>query len=1006
MRMKRIRFTYPVRIRRTCLLVCLVITAMLLLLGACTQSEVEDRKQLSEEVEGFFSLSVQSNVSSVTRAVVPLDETQEVFIKDLWVGQYAPSGTLVKEQYFASLTLQDGVDVRLSKSEDEQTVYLVANAGNLQGKADKADDLLKLELDYASTADGKPSGNTCMMVGSWQGTVDAGGISGEVELTRLVAKISFTYSVGGTDFSFTPSSVSLRNVPVKSRLSEPDGQLADISYRDYTEVPPSGDAATIYWYLPENKAGIASREDAVDSEKRKTGKGVANATYIELKGTAVQNKVTYPDVCFKLYPGSGSADNSMNDYMIRRNNYYALEIRLTGIDFSDERVSLGKEPDFENPDNLGAEKGASKSFQVTSQPGKPWSFMLPNWLAAKIGDVSISAGSEIGFQGPARIEFTAVTANPKAEERKESIVIDNKEVVIIQNPSSLSTGSAVSLAAESGSAGGSTFTATKGLPWVATLVADGGWLGWQDGAVSSGNETQGSSQSLLVKAVSANPSASPRNGKITVKGGSATDGVYNGLTGEVTVSQNGSTLSGSTVRVAAALANNQSATFNATKGLSWSAATVADWLSLIDKSGTTTGSNQSLKFNVTTTNPSSSTRTGKISVRAGNAPGTANPGPSNDITVNQDGSVLNVNETTKTIPATASTGNTSSFTATAGLSWSVGVESSGNWLTLTSTPNSGVDNTSGNAQSIIYSTPVNLNSSSREGTVTVKVGNAINSTDGGLTKTIKVTQLGSSFTVSPETIELSNASTSGYVTVKGTNGLPWEVSPAIQTNGITPTTTSSIINADQTLTFTSSRNTGKARETVFTIAVKGGNHSKTVKVKQAAILSVVINQDVLQSYYTQISKMGYSWADFSPFDANGVNTAAAHGINVKLSSSPTMEGSYAIQVERGQNDNIGDYSTMQSICLNLNEDGLSGWRLPTQIELHALFKNKEKIKDTTGTSAFIPGNYWSSSIPVNINLKDYACILYINDSDNNSGAVGYQGRGFGGSCLIRCVRDL
>lgn len=992
MRMKRIRFTYPVRIRRTCLLVCLVITAMLLLLGACTQSEVEDRKQLSEEVEGFFSLSVQSNVSSVTRAVVPLDETQEVFIKDLWVGQYAPSGTLVKEQYFASLTLQDGVDVRLSKSEDEQTVYLVANAGNLQGKADKADDLLKLELDYASTADGKPSGNTCMMVGSWQGTVDAGGISGEVELTRLVAKISFTYSVGGTDFSFTPSSVSLRNVPVKSRLSEPDGQLADISYRDYTEVPPSGDAATIYWYLPENKAGIAGGEDAVDSEKRKTGKGVANATYIELKGTAVQNKVTYPDVCFKLYPGSGSADNSMNDYMIRRNNYYALEIRLTGIDFSDERVSLGKEPDFENPDNLGAEKGASKSFQVTSQPGKPWSFMLPNWLAAKIGDVSISAGSEIGFQGPARIEFTAVTANPKAEERKESIVIDNKEVVIIQNPSSLSTGSAVSLAAESGSAGGSTFTATKGLPWVATLVADGGWLGWQDGAVSSGNETQGSSQSLLVKAVSANPSASPRNGKITVKGGSATDGVYNGLTGEVTVSQNGSTLSGSTVRVAAALANNQSATFNATKGLSWSAATVADWLSLIDKSGTTTGSNQSLKFNVTTTNPSSSTRTGKISVRAGNAPGTANPGPSNDITVNQDGSVLNVNETTKTIPATASTGNTSSFTATAGLSWSVGVESSGNWLTLTSTPNSGVDNTSGNAQSIIYSAPVNLNSSSREGAVTVKVGNAINSTDGGLTKTIKVIQSGSTFTVSPETIELVNTSTSGSVTVKGTKNLPWTVTRQSGSDAITAGTSGSTTNGlDQILTFSATKNTGGARSATFTIAVTGGDHSKTVKIKQATSLppiTLTINQSVLTSY----RMMAADLTAYPPFNYYGSNRLLNGS---SFNGSTVMTGSYTIQVERGQKVDAARYSILQNYCSDLNEDDLSDWRLPTMIELHAMYINKGKIEDSTSTSAFINNWYWSSSIYNGMNGA-YCDLFFGNGNFNGSYDYDYY---------VRCVRD-
>lgn len=368
--MKRMRFAYPVFVRRNCLLVCLVIAVVLMLLGGCTRSEVEDGEQIpdaADEVESFFSLNVRSNVSLVTRslqmttkgvqmgdsvqtrAVSPLDEAVEKQIKNLWVGQYAPSGNLVKEQYFASLTSQDEVVVRLVKSAGEQTVYLVANAGNLSGKADKADDLLKLELDYGSTTDGKPSESLCMMIGSWHGTVGSSGISGEVELTRLVAKISFSYSVGGTDFSFTPSLISLRNVPAKSCLGEPDGQLAGISYADYMEAAPSGTSATVYWYLPENKAGIVTGENAVGSEKLKTGKGVDNATYIELRGVAVQNNVTYQNVCFRLYPGSGT-DNSMNDYMIKRNNYYALEIRFSGIDFSDERVTLEKDPEFENPD--------------------------------------------------------------------------------------------------------------------------------------------------------------------------------------------------------------------------------------------------------------------------------------------------------------------------------------------------------------------------------------------------------------------------------------------------------------------------------------------------------------------------------------------------------------------------------------------------------------------------------------------------------------------------------
>lgn len=230
---------------------------------------------------------------------------------------------------------------------------------------------------------------------------------------------------------------------------------------------------------------------------------------------------------------------------------------------------------------------------------------------------------------------------------------------------------------------------------------------------------------------------------------------------------------------------------------------------------------------------------------------------------------------------------------------------------------------------------VNLNSTERTAAnISVKAGN--------ITKPVAIKQSGSTFSVSKTEIELENTVTTGSVTVKGTDGLPWTVSPSEQTNGITPATSSSTATgADQTLTFNATANKGGAREATFTVAVPGGNHSKTVKVKQKAGLTgitVTIDQSVLQSYYTQMNSNGYSWTTHPPFNADGTDNAASHGItNVSLSASPTMTGSYTIQVEKGQRAGYANYSTMQSYCSSLNEDG-TGWRIPTQIELHAMYK--------------------------------------------------------------------
>ena len=1006
------------RLRIGLSLVWLFVLLLLSVAGGCTQTEVEEDgipPHILTDVDAGFNLNVLATRTPVTRSITftpngtieadtlavgvkdsiqtkatsSLTEVQENQIASLWIGQYdVATGRRLSTQYLSSVTATT-VNLKLKQSQNgsKSHVYFVSNAGDLGAIADETT-LKKHTLIYGSTAEGLPDNNLCKMMGKWEGVVAADGIKDiTVELTRLVSWITFTYSTG-PDFIFKPSIVVLKNVPDVSQVEEPTGQLVNAGYKSYTgTISDSG--ATIYWYLAENMAGTVSGSDAVDSEKKKIGTGVTNATCFELTGDAVQGGITYKDVTFRFYPG-----NSYNNYDIVRNAHYTVNVTLVGIDVSDERITVGEVPPIEvDPTEMPAKKGGEKEIRIIARPGQEWVFDMPSWLSAVLNGQNVPSGATLTYQGPANVKFKAVDANPKAEKRTASFEIDvdvngSKQTVgITQSGSTLIKGGDISLAAASESEGASSFTATEGLRWSAALSGD--WLSWSaTNPGTSGSEVLADAQVLKVKATSTNPSAQTRTGKITVKAGvSVEDATYTNLKQEIIVEQAGSIVAGSTVDDIAAKGGSRESSFTATKGLDWAASVASgNWLTLIaGASGTpTTGVSQTIKFDAVV-NPSSSPRTGQITVRAGDT----SAGPTGDITVNQLGATLSVSES-KIIDATASTGNTSTFTATSGLSWNVGITSNDNWLSLTSAAN-GNNSTTGTAQDITYNAVVNPNSTSRDAMITVKVGNAVNGADPGLTKTVSIKQSGSTFSVDKTVMELANTATSGTVMVKGTSGLYWTVSPAVETNGFIPVTTSSTANgSDQTLTFNATENPGGARSARFTVSVTGGNHSKTVEVKQAAgFIYLTIDQSVLTSYKTEMN-VGLP---LSPFDYDGSNRLPN---GCSFDGNVTMTGSYTIQIEKGLNDDkLQDYAAQKSYCSDLNEEGLTGWRIPTLIELYAVIVNKEKIESFPGARPFVEGYLWSSSAPDG--ASSYRSILSISGGWNISSLD--QG------LRVRCVRD-
>lgn len=876
------------------------------LLCGCTQTEVVDggTSGKQETVDASFHLNILTTTMPITRsAIFTSDGTAEsdsLFTRsttdsgdasdkvllNLWVGQYNSTGALVVEEYFNSLATQESINLPLKRIEGTSKVWIVANAGNLQGKAGTENDLKALSSTDAFTAEGLPVNNLCIMTGSWSGTI-SDNIDTSITLKRSLAKIIFTYSVGGTDFSFTPVSLELCDVPVSMKYIEETAPVqlsGDENYKTYTVTNP-GTSGTHYWYLPENPAGQGSNIGGAATDK--TGAGVTHATCIRLTGDAKQDGVDYGNVVFTLYPGAGN-----NDYTIVRNGLYTIDIKLTGIDFSDKRVTVGTVPEMQDPENLVAEKGATGLFQVTTRPGVEWSFTIPAWLSAVIGGTTYEAGNKLDFIGPYKVEFKAVTANPRAEVRETSFKVGETEIYVRQNASSLSVGSSsIFLNAEGESTGSNTFKATQGLPWSATLSSEwGSWLEWSETAPVPGAEASGADETLTVNAASSNPSTTARTGILLIKGGEAISTDYVDLTRSVSVTQAGATLS---------VAN----------------------------------ASQSINPEETVTN--------------------------------------------------------NSFTATAGLPWTATVTAGADWLSLLTSQSGTTDK---NSHSIDYKTKLNPLSSERTGKITVCVGNEGGDHPGPVVD-IMVNQAGSEFAVSSTNLEFENTESLGTVTITGTYGLPCSVIHTGGSTGISASISgSTLVEGGLTLTFNATETEG-AREATF--AVKGGDHLKTVTVSQRGVpLTVIVDQNVLQSYSAKLGKNKYTWSHCPPFDSEGVDTSESHGLTVDL-SSVTMSGSYIIQVEKGQKTGFAVYETMQSYCNELQEDGKSNWRLPTMIELEAIYINQSMINSSSDV-ALENTYYWSSSIFVD---NRYHCVL---DFGSYYVANGHSSLGY----RVRCVRDV
>ena len=219
----------------------------------------------------------------------------------------------------------------------------------------------------------------------------------------------------------------------------------------------------------------------------------------------------------------------------------------------------------------------------------------------------------------------------------------------------------------------------------------------------------------------------------------------------------------------------------------------------------------------------------------------------------------------------------------------------------------------------------------------------------------------------------------------------------------------------KSFTYAIAQNTGAARTATITVKGTGSftGTSRTFTVAQLAGGQInikpgdpngdnsnvdftapvlTIDQSVANAYKAKQS----DFTAYPPFNYDGGVVTGILGSDYRgVSSTASISTPYSIEVSKTQPSGTYRYDNgnAKAECTKLG----SGWRLPTQIELFAMYQNKSKLESVSGFAAFISSDYWSSS--VNSGNAGRRCILYFSSGSFGNGTTSV-------SSYVRCVRDI
>lgn len=361
---------------------CLLLWCAVLWSAGCTKDPGEGPGGETPPAGGTVMAEVTLTPEFMQQiAVKSVDGTDENIVKDVWVIQLNSDGTaqLQDPQYIASVSGSGG-SYKLSAQFVLQAsrVCFIANTHNnalfTSANATTAEQVEAATLAVASEA-GLASADGIPMSGEWSGTPDLmSGISGDVSLTRAVAKVALNLSAAlPAGHTFTLKSIKVKKVPkvvhyFRSDPSSTPHPAAGVAWFDDYASETCDEALTstaknLWWYLPENMRGTGTAADQKDktAATAPSGQG-AYCTCIEVSGMYSLGAhldgtgVASYDAVYRIFLG----EDNTKDYNLKRNTHYTVTTTIKGVNTADTRIDVD-DPSLDYTDN-----------------GAPWFYAAPN----------------------------------------------------------------------------------------------------------------------------------------------------------------------------------------------------------------------------------------------------------------------------------------------------------------------------------------------------------------------------------------------------------------------------------------------------------------------------------------------------------------------------------------------------------------------------------------------------------------------------------------------------
>ena len=316
-----------------------------LLLAGCAENlalEPQDGAAGNDNEQVTVCLDLVPDIlSSVeVKAAGAIDEN---IIRDAWVFQFTPDGSaqlqapLYTETVFAAADGSYRIGVKLVSQDSK--IYIVANTHDSTWGAGfaKQSALEAARLDISSHSDFE---NGIPMTGIWTGTPSASvGIFGRISLTRVVSKITFNLSL---DDEMLPGVFRVTDIQLMARPNRikffgsdvlDDRFLAD----DYRETGEFDAPLTRVYYMPEYLAGTSEGLSPLDKNESFLPPTTPHPSCIDVKGIYLDDIIAMScELSFRIYLG----ENNINDYNVRRNTHYTVDVTIRSLDKADVRISF------------------------------------------------------------------------------------------------------------------------------------------------------------------------------------------------------------------------------------------------------------------------------------------------------------------------------------------------------------------------------------------------------------------------------------------------------------------------------------------------------------------------------------------------------------------------------------------------------------------------------------------------------------------------------------------